>query len=759
MYTKVLTSLGIIGFFTLLLLTAYVPDASGHYEPILREETIAGAAFSAGSGHDFVVTADGLTMANTAFTTLYTSPEITAPIPFNVFVPQWEATLPEGSALELSVRTRRGDGDWSEWFPIHADNDNTLPDATRQVGEMIAVPAADETHTAVQYTLTLTRDNSLLTPVLHSMILTYIDATAGPSTEEMLAMQEARDAAAGRAGGQAADGFPRPTVISRDIWCISVDCDYTAGLNYAPATHMVVHHTVSKNSSSDWAAVVRAIWSFHTYSNDWGDIGYNYLIDQNGVIYEGHMNQDYQNLDVVGTHASGANTGSMGVSLIGTFTAVDYPSLPGIQPPQAMQNSLIALLSWKADQRDINVYEASDALPYVDWGLPHLMGHRDVYGTTECPGDQAYALLPALRDAVAANLGLTNPYLVVDERSQYFTRSNTNWYEGPNECGTNGHAYYTWSTTNPASSTNWGEWRPPVTENGRYRIEVRVPYCRTGRSETDGATYTIRHADGEDTVIVSHEDQLGLWITLGEYNLEAGGDHVIRLTDLTTTDSGLGIWFDDMRLLRLEPSAANVSPTDGAWLNQRNVTFNWELSDSSAVQTTTVRVAADDTFAAPIWSQQWAGQKLTATHTFTEDAASLTWQAAFTLTGSGELISSPPTTFGIDTAVPTATVTGLYRLPGDRFLLTWSGSDALSGVADFDLAYRVISDTTWTPWISSTQQTAVSFTPPNPAEMYEFRLQATDVAGNHLQKTEPDISTAAAIDMPHAIMLPVITRP
>ena len=77
----------------------------------------------------------------------------------------------------------------------------------------------------------------------------------------------------------------------------------------------------------------------------------------------------------------------MGVSLIGTFTASDYPGLPGIAPPTAMRNALVELLSWKADQRGINVYESDPTMPFVEGGRPNLMGHRDVYGTTECPGE------------------------------------------------------------------------------------------------------------------------------------------------------------------------------------------------------------------------------------------------------------------------------------------------------------------------------------------------------------------------------------
>ncbi|MCA9930350.1 MAG: N-acetylmuramoyl-L-alanine amidase [Anaerolineales bacterium] len=757
MQLKVWTLIIFISLLAVVGLSSHVAPAAGYHDPIIEELHFTGSDFSRGMGQGFVVSSAGLSMNDAVYTTIYTSPEIEAPLPFNAIVPQWQSNLPEGSSLALQVRTRSAVGVWSDWFEIHESDDWTLPEDEMSIGDMVAVPEADVTHTHIQFTISMSRYISSASPVLEKLTLTFIDSTAGPTAAEMLAQQQAIDAELGLRSYQVS-GYPRPTVISREVWCLSVDCDYTDGLEYHPASHMVVHHTVSNNGSSNWAAVVRAIWSFHTYSREWGDIGYNYLVDMNGVIYEGHMNEDYENLDVVGTHASGANTGSMGTALIGTFTAVDYPNLPGIEPPAPMVNSLVELLSWKADQRSIDVYDASDVLPYIDWGLPHLMGHREVYGTTECPGDQAFALLPQLRDRVAANIGLTNDYLMVGEDGPYFTRSSATWYEGPNECGTNGHSYYTWSTTDPAQSTNWGEWRPPVAENGRYSIEVRVPYCSTGRSETDGATYTITHANGTSTVVVSHQDELGLWINLGEYNLPADGSTVIRLTDLTTTDDDLGLWFDDMRLRLLPPELSTTAPADTAWLNDPTVNFAWAFSNPTDVSTTTLQVSTNIAFTNLLVNKTLPGSAISYTHTFSENIAPLYWRVSVDLTGSNQAVTSAVSSFGVDTAVPTTTGTAIYRLFDNSYSLNWEGTDALSGVAGFDVAYRTISETTWTPWLTTTLNSSAHFAAPDPAQTYEFRIQATDLAGNIGQKSEPDLSTEQAIDLPHAIMLPLILK-
>src|SRR5690606_21603494 len=122
-------------------------------------------------------------------------------------------------------------------------------------------------------------------------------ATAGPTTEELVAQQEAQPELQ-----QATNAYPKPPVIPRIAWCNDPACNYSDGLRYEPVTHLILHHTVT-TSSDDSAATVRAIWKFHTFTRGWGDIGYNYLVDINGVIFEGHLGGD----DVVGTHSGDAN--------------------------------------------------------------------------------------------------------------------------------------------------------------------------------------------------------------------------------------------------------------------------------------------------------------------------------------------------------------------------------------------------------------------------------------------------------------------
>ncbi|MCB9445405.1 MAG: N-acetylmuramoyl-L-alanine amidase [Ardenticatenaceae bacterium] len=707
--------------------------------------------FAGGTGDGFAITADGLTLADGAQTAVYTSPVFDAPFDFNTAVPKWQADIPEFTSMELNIHTRTPGGEWSEWYDIHPNDDFKTEGSPFMVGDLLVVSEADLVHRQFQFSVSFGGYAGSDAPVLRQLVLTIMDTTDGPTTAEMLDQQAALDAAR-MDQLQSVNGYPRPTVISRQVWCIYADCNYTAGLEYSPATHVVVHHTVSANDRTDWAAVVRAIWNYHTYTNGWGDIGYNYLIDRTGVIYEGHMNQDYLNLDVVGTHASAANVGSMGVSLIGTFTTAEEYSVYDTPPP-AMLNAAANLIAWKADQRDIDVYSAS-RLVNMSWGLPHLMGHRDVYGglATLCPGGNAYALLPYLRDQVAQRINFVSDYIYYDELSSAFTKSNNTWHEGPRGCGNNGHSYYTMNVNSSSLIENWGEWRPNVPENGRYEIQVYAPYCDIGGPETNGAIYTITGANGTTTKTVSHQDNVGLWMSLGEFNLNAGTGNLIRLTDLTSgdpTNYDYAVWFDGIRLRPLAPLATNVTPAANAWVKQATVNFTWNVTNSSSVTGTTIQVATDSGFSSIIYTQSWNTAVTTASHTFSQNYANLYWRIRLDNT-FGSPVYSTATHFGLDMTAPSSQVDSItYDIGSGNYELHWQGSDNLSGVAAYDVEVRAADSATWTPLITHTTAVTTTFIPPTPGQVYWFRSMATDAAGN--KEAPPsgngDISTDDAVNL------------
>ncbi|MCI0336264.1 MAG: N-acetylmuramoyl-L-alanine amidase [Acidobacteria bacterium] len=186
--------------------------------------------------------------------------------------------------------------------------------------------------------------------------------------------------------------YPKPPVITRSEWDCPDGQNTTHGpLSYTTVTHLILHHTVNDNDSSDWAAVVRSIWNFHVFERGYADIGYNYLVDPNGMIYEGRAAGD----NVQGAHFSGVNAGTMGIAMLGTFMTVG--------PTKKALTSLKKILAWKCDQCDLDPIGTSLHIA-SQLNLDTISGHRDGPGSTECPGDLLYALLPGIRNNVKRQL-------------------------------------------------------------------------------------------------------------------------------------------------------------------------------------------------------------------------------------------------------------------------------------------------------------------------------------------------------------------
>lgn len=162
---------------------------------------------------------------------------------------------------------------------------------------------------------------------------------------------------------------------------------------YTTVTHAVVHHTAGANSVRDWDAELRSIWLLHTVTNGWGDIGYNYLIDPDGVIYEGRAGGN----GAIGAHFSCRNTNTVGVALLGTYSTA--------WPTPAAMTSLRLLLGELVKRNAIDPTAMVRHVP-SDLVLPTIIGHRDgntsklTCTVTECPGEVLYGMLPWIRHSL-----------------------------------------------------------------------------------------------------------------------------------------------------------------------------------------------------------------------------------------------------------------------------------------------------------------------------------------------------------------------
>ena len=203
----------------------------------------------------------------------------------------------------------------------------------------------------------------------------------------------------------------QPTIIRRADWGAD-ESIVRARPYYASAVHFaVVHHTAGTNSysASESAAIVRGIERYHVLANGWNDIGYNFLVDKYGQVFEGRGGGIAKN--VVGAHAEGFNTGSTGVAVIGNYESQT------ISP--AARAALVKLLAWRLDVAHVNPL---GKLTWTSGGNPRfpagtkvslraVSGHRDT-GFTSCPGGALYAQLNGIATDVSAT-GLPKLYTPV----------------------------------------------------------------------------------------------------------------------------------------------------------------------------------------------------------------------------------------------------------------------------------------------------------------------------------------------------------
>ena len=201
-------------------------------------------------------------------------------------------------------------------------------------------------------------------------------------------------------GGKRPEIANAPPIITRADWHAD-EAIRRAPPYYADGIHLaIVHHTVNSNAytKAQSASIVRAIELYHVQANGWNDIGYNFLVDKYGQIFEGRYGGITK--AVIGAHAMGFNSGSVGIALIG-----DYSST-AITP--AARSALVALIAWRLDLAHVDplskVVRVSSGNPRYAAGTPvtlnAISGHRDVYPTS-CPGASLYAQLPSIRTAVA----------------------------------------------------------------------------------------------------------------------------------------------------------------------------------------------------------------------------------------------------------------------------------------------------------------------------------------------------------------------
>jgi hypothetical protein len=327
----------------------------------------------------------------------FTSAPLPAGFRFMAVGVHWQGDLPPGFDIHLWLRVSDDDTAWSDWAEVPPADAQREPPADQWSELTFATGRWLQVRVELTATPPLPPRQQEGMPRLDELTVVYIDATAGPTAAQ----------ARTRADAETPAGIP--VVISRTGWGADESYRFSNGQEIWPPEYLrpqvfIVHHTVTDNEPPDPAAQVRAIYYYHAVTRGWGDIGYNFLIDYQGRIYEGRYGGERDGQTVVGGHARQYNYGSIGVALLGTYQEV--------APAAAMDSALVDLLAWQAGRFGIDPLGTSF---FVDGLYPNIMGHRDVLNTA-CPGDHVYAGLPAIRQRVADQMqqGMTCRDLVVN---------------------------------------------------------------------------------------------------------------------------------------------------------------------------------------------------------------------------------------------------------------------------------------------------------------------------------------------------------
>jgi uncharacterized protein YgiM (DUF1202 family) len=292
-----------------------------------------------------------------------------ADFPFYAIAPHWPGDTDFAAAVELQVS---GDGEtYSDPVvvgPAHTDAGPPDRDG-RTFGQLTFTEQS-------QFVKYRTLDADGQERGVPGLSFTYIDATGGPALGDI-------------APSAANPSLSRPPIISREEWGANLAyggkdraaSEWTP--QYQTVEHVIVHHSETP-SFRDPLAEIRSIHYYHAITRDWGDIGYNYVVDFMGNVYEGRVGGE----NVVGGHAYQYAYGSAGICTMGSYKVETAT-------PEALAG-LIWITAWAG--RNLDPLGKADF--HEKPNLPTICAHRDVNDST-CPGDGLYADLDYIRGAVA----------------------------------------------------------------------------------------------------------------------------------------------------------------------------------------------------------------------------------------------------------------------------------------------------------------------------------------------------------------------
>jgi uncharacterized protein with LGFP repeats len=296
---------------------------------------------------------------------------------------------PSVTDVVARLRVKDSAGNWGDWTDLEPDDiEQTVTDETEN-NEVRGGTAPYWTGEAYGVEVVVQGAGGA---VPEDVKLVLLDPGSSPADDLPVdpAVQDQANAAAAM-----------PPIVTRAQWGAD-ESIRTWNPEYAPTIKAAtLHHTADGNNytAAQVPGIMRSIYAYHTVTRQWGDIGYNVIVDKFGRIFEGRFGG--LTSTVIGAHAGGFNTGTFGVSMLGNYAETDTP--------QAVLDSVAAVIAWKLSLYGVDP-RGTTKLTSGGGGtsryaagavvtLPTVFAHRDV-GSTECPGQYAYSRMGQIRTMV-----------------------------------------------------------------------------------------------------------------------------------------------------------------------------------------------------------------------------------------------------------------------------------------------------------------------------------------------------------------------
>lgn len=315
----------------------------------------------------------------------------------------------QNPVLEASMRVREG-GQWSTWTSLEVHPEPRGEGTLRTGTEPLVTTGADGVQISVTTATGRAPRNLEVALIDPGTAPTDRTVAEAPAVEGPAGADSTSDSSRAQTAGpvptddpELVDQLLRPAIVTRAQWGAE-ESWATDSQSSTELQAMYVHHTAGTNDYSPEQAVqqLRAIYHYHTRSLQWGDIGYHFLVDRFGTVYEGRRGA--MDRLVLGAQAGGFNTNTIGVSAMGNYELVDTPAV--------MVQALNDVLAWQAARHGLDVTQSTTLVSRASSGstakypygtevtVPVLLGHRDTNATL-CPGRYLAAQLPSMRATVA----------------------------------------------------------------------------------------------------------------------------------------------------------------------------------------------------------------------------------------------------------------------------------------------------------------------------------------------------------------------